>query len=106
MSLSPIWKYSHFFVGTYFVLGAIILAILTSPWLAAYGIIGIIFLLAAIPPIEHHLINKRFLEWGGQFALEAKKENIAVTNLNSKQEHLINATQNYFLDKNNNPITA
>lgn len=45
MSLYPIWKYGRFFIGTLFVLGAIILEILSSPWLGTYGGIGLILFL-------------------------------------------------------------
>jgi len=41
MSFYPIWKYGRFFIGTYFVLGAIILELMCSPWLGTYGMIGI-----------------------------------------------------------------
>lgn len=41
MSLYPLWKYGRFFIGTYFVLGAIALEIVCSPWLGTYGFIGI-----------------------------------------------------------------
>lgn len=65
------------------------------------------FLLAAIPPLWHHLMNKKLLEWDEQFASEAEKEKIAVANLNSKQAVLIDAAQDYFLGKNNNnPMVA
>lgn len=41
MSLYSIWKYGRFFLGTAFILGAIILELLCSPWLGTYGAIGI-----------------------------------------------------------------
>ncbi len=59
------------------------------------------FLLAAIPPLWHRLMNKKLLEWDEQFASQAEKEKIAEANLNSGQAVLIDAAKAYLLNKNN-----
>lgn len=64
------------------------------------------FLVATIPPLWHHLMNKKLLEWDEQFATEAEKEIIVKANLNSNQPVLIEAANNYLSNKENKAIAA
>ncbi len=40
MAFDAIWKFGRFFIAAYFILGAIILQIFSSPWLSTYGLVG------------------------------------------------------------------